>query len=109
MESKNYPKGRVTYIFEFEIVPGKEDEFWKYMEEEGTPFWLSFPEVESYTVYSKMGGHGGYEGHVVIKEFALMDKINSHPNCAAVGKRCAELTQNFQRRFLLLSKVYVKE
>lgn len=106
MESKNYQKGQVVYIFEFEIVPGKEKEFWKFMEDEGTRFWLDFPEVKSYNVYSKLGGQGGYEAHVVVNAFAFMDKMYAHPLAAVCGERTEELTQNIQRRFLRLVKVY---
>lgn len=108
MESKNHPIGQVVYVFEFEIVPGKEDEFWKFMEEEGTPLWLSFPEIESYNIYTKLGGLGTYEAHVVINNLSFMDKLLADPLSPVLGKRTAELTQNVQRRFLKLSKVYVK-
>lgn len=107
MESKNFSHGQLIYIFEFEIVPGKEDEFWLFMEEDGTRFWLEFPEIESYEIYSKLGGQGGYEARVVVNNFAFMDKMYGHPQAAICGKRTAELTQNVQRRFLRLAKVYV--
>ena len=37
-----------------------------------------------------------------------MDKLFDNPLGAICGKRTAELTQNIQRRFLRLAKVYVK-
>ena len=55
----------LVYVFEFDIVPGKNKEFWEFMKEEGTKFWLQFPEVKKYEVYSKIGGDGSFEGHVL--------------------------------------------
>jgi hypothetical protein len=109
MESKKHPLGQVVYVFEFEILPGKEDEFWQFMEKEGTPFWLSYPEIESYDIYSKLGGYGTYEAHVVINELGFMDKLLTNPLSPVLGKKTHELTQNIQRRFLRLAKVYVKD
>lgn len=106
MENKKTRQGQLVYIFEFEIVPGMEDAFWEFMEREGTPFWLQFPEIERYEVYSKLGGQGGYEAHVVVNDFAFMDKMYGHPEAAVCGKKTAAMTQNIQRRFLRLAHVY---
>ena len=99
----------ITYIFEFDIVPGKEEAFWKFMEEEGTPFWLQFPQVKSYEVYSKLGGHCAYEGHVELKSFSDFDVIWSHPDLGQIAQKTAGFTQNTQRRFLRHQKSYAKK
>ena len=54
----------MTYIFEFEVIPGKANEFWAFMEKTGAPFWTKYKEVKSYKVFTKIGGEPIYEGHV---------------------------------------------
>lgn len=46
----------MIYIFEFDIVPGKTDEFFDFMKAEGAPFWTQFEEVDKYEVFMKLGG-----------------------------------------------------
>jgi hypothetical protein len=99
----------ITYIFEFDIVPGKEDAYWKFMEEEGTPFWLQFPFVKSYEVFSKLGGNCAFEGHVELDSFSDFDVIWSHPDTGRVSQKTAEFTLNTQRRFLTHYKSYAKK
>lgn len=96
----------VVYIFEFDIVPGKEDEFWKFMKEEGAPFWLQFPEIKKYEIYSKLGGHCAYEARVEMDDFAFLDKMYGHPQAAVCAKKTSSMTMNIQRRLMQLHKVY---
>lgn len=98
----------ITYIFEFDIVPGKEDEYWEFMEKEGTPFWLQFPQVKSYEVFSKLGGNCAFEGHVELTDFKDFDEIWSHPDLGRISQKTAGFTLNTQRRFLRHSKSYTK-
>lgn len=99
----------LTYIFEFDIVPGQEDAFWEYMEEKGAPFWLQFPQVKSYEVFSKLGGHGSFEGHVELESFSDFDEIWCHPDLGAVAQKTAQYTCNIQRRFLVHKTSYSKK
>lgn len=96
----------IVYVFEFDIIPGKADEFWDFMEKEGTKFWTQFPFVKSYEVYSKLGGKSAYEGHVILDNFAQFDEIWSHPDLGRVSAKTAEYTMNIQRRFMRCEKVY---
>jgi len=91
----------MTYIFEFDILPGKADEFWQFMKEEGGPFWTRFDEVEKYEIFSKLGGSPLYEGHVELKSFADFQKIRSHPDWGKVSKKTSGYAFNMQRRFIL--------
>ena len=45
----------MIYIFEFDIVPGKTDEFFDFLKAEGAPFWTQFEEVDKYEVFMKLG------------------------------------------------------
>ena len=99
----------ILYVFEFDIVPGKADEFWKFMKEEGTKFWLQFPFVKRYEVFSKLGGNCAFEGHVELESFADFDKIWSHPDLGRISAKTATFTCNMQRRFLRLEKTYDRD
>jgi hypothetical protein len=96
----------VVYIFEFDIIPGKEQEFWKFMKEEGAPFWLQFPEVKKYEVYTKIGGNCAYEGRVEVDSFAFIDKVFKHPQVGVISNKTASMTINTQRRLMKLQAVY---
>ena len=96
----------LVYVFEFDIVPGKNKEFWDFMKEEGTKFWLQFPEVKKYEVYSKIGGDGSFEGHVELESYSDFDKIMSHPDAKKVGAKTAAYTMNTKRRFIQLARVF---
>lgn len=96
----------LTYIFEFDIVPGKAKDFWKFMEEEGTKFWLQFPEVKKYEIYSKVGGTGAFEGHVELENYCIYDKIMSHPDAKKIGMKTAQYTMNTKRRFIQQVKLF---
>lgn len=98
----------LVYVFEFDVVPGKAEEFWKFMEEEGTKFWLQFPFVKKYEVFSKLGGNCSYEGHVELESFADFDNIWSHPDLGRVSQKTASLTLNTQRRFIRQEKTYTR-
>lgn len=90
----------ITYIFEFDIVPGKADEFWSFMGKKGIPFWKQFPEVDDYKVYSKLGGRPLYEAHVELESFEVFNKIRSHKDWDSVAKEISKYAENMQRRFL---------
>ena len=96
----------MIYIFEFDIVPGKTDEFFAFMKEEGAPFWTQFDEVDKYEVFMKLGGAPLYEGHVYFKSFEDFDKIRRHPDFSRVAKKTAQYALNMQRRFLMEQVVY---
>lgn len=98
----------LVYVFEFDVVPGKAEAFWNFMEEEGTKFWLQFPFVKSYEVFSKLGGNCSFEGHVVLESFADFDKIWSHPDLLSISQKTASFTENTQRRFVRLEKTYTR-
>jgi len=98
----------IVYVFEYEINSGMEQAYWDFMEAEGAPFWLQFPEVKRYEVYSKLGGHGSFEGRVELESFAAFDKIWSHPDIGKISQKTAGFTHNTQRRFLVQQSVYEK-
>ena len=91
----------MTYIFEYDIVPGKTAEFFEFMEREGGKFWTQFEEVEKYEIFSKMGGTPAYEAHVEISGFDSFNKIRMHPGWDKVAAKTSVYTMNTQRRFLL--------
>ena len=96
----------MIYIFEFDIVPGKTDEFFDFMKAEGAPFWTQFEEVDKYEVFMKLGGSPLYEGHVYFKSFEDFDKVRSHPDFGKVAKKTAANAVNMQRRFLMEQVTY---
>lgn len=96
----------MTYIFEFDIVPGKTKEFWQFMKEEGTKFWLQFPEVKKYEIFSTVGGDASFEGHVELENYSVYDRIMNHPDARKVGMRTAEYTMNTKRRFIQSVKTF---
>jgi len=83
-----------------------EQAYWDFMKAAGAPFWLQFPEVKRYEVYSKIGGHGSFEGRVELENFADFEKIWSHPDLSYISQKTAGFTHNTQRRFLVLDKVF---
>ncbi len=98
----------MTYIFEFDILPGKNHEFWDFMEKEGVPFWIRHPEVESYEVFSKLGGSPLFEAHVELKSFEDFQKIRSDPDWGNVSAKTSALACNMQRRFILSERKFEK-
>ena len=96
----------MIYIFEFDIVPGKTDEYFEFMEKEGAPFWTQFDEVEKYEVFTKIGGSPLYEGHVYLKSFEDFQKIRMHKDWNRVSKKTSGYLLNMSRRFLMEESVY---
>ena len=96
----------MIYIFEFDIVPGKADEFFDFMKKEGGPFWTQFDEVEKYEVFTKLGGSPLYEGHVHLKSFDEFQKIRMHPDWGKVSKKTSSYCLNMKRHFLMEEVVY---
>lgn len=90
----------VTYIMDFDIVPGKADEFWNFMETQGFPFWAQFDGVESIDFYTKLGGRPLYEAQIKLKDFALFDEIRAHEGWDHVATEILNYIENVQRRFL---------
>ena len=98
----------MTYIFEFDILPGKNQEFWDFMEKEGAPFWTQNPEVKAYEVFSKLGGSPLFEAHVELDSFEDFQKIRSNPDWSKVSAKTSALAYNMQRRFILPEKKFTK-
>lgn len=96
----------MTYIFEFDIVPGMHEEFFAFMESEGARFWTQFDEVERYEVFTKLGGSPLYEAHVELRDFGVFQKIRSHPEWGTVSAHTSRYLTNMSRRFLLPEKTY---
>lgn len=90
----------IIYIFEFDIVPGKADKFWEFMENRGVPFWTQFDEVKCYKIYNKMGGSPLYEGHVELESLSVFEKIRSHDDWDKVSGELSNYAENMQRRLL---------
>lgn len=96
----------MIYIFEFDILPGKEEEFWVFMKEEGAAFWTQFDGVEKYEVFTKIGGTPIYEAHVKLKSFESFEKIRKHPDWGKVSKKTSQYAINMQRRFILPETIF---
>jgi|GEM_PF-4911317 hypothetical protein len=96
----------MTYIFEFEVIPGKANEFWAFMEKTGAPFWTKYKEVKSYKVFTKIGGEPIYEGHVELDNFTDFDKIRTDPEWDSVSAATSQYVFNCRRRFILPVKSF---
>lgn len=71
----------VTFEYRFDVVPGKLDEYEKYLKGAGKDIWLKFPGVEAVRAYKSMLG-GSSPQRVVqvdLESLAALEKILSDP------------------------------
>ena len=59
----------VTFIYMYDVVPGKRDEFIKWAQSTGLPFWKGQAEVRSIRVLENLFGGAGSPQRTVILEF----------------------------------------
>ena len=62
----------VTFIYTYDILPGKIDEFVEWVASTGLPFWKAQPEVRSIRVLENLFGGIGSPQRMVILEFDSM-------------------------------------
>lgn len=96
----------MTYIFEYDIVPGMQKEFFEFMAAEGGKFWTQFDEVKKYEIFTKLGGSPLYEAHVELDSFEDFAKIRKHPDWGKVSEKTSKYLLNMQRRFIMPEVTY---
>lgn len=77
----------MIYIFEFDIVPGKTDEFFDFMKAEGAPFWTQFEEVDKYEVFMKLGAPPCMKATSTLKASRISTRFAVIPTLARLPKR----------------------
>lgn len=72
----------ITFEYRFDIVPGKQKEYERYLAGAGKDIWIKFPGVKSVRVYKSMLG-GSSPQRVVqvdLETLAALEKILSNPS-----------------------------
>jgi hypothetical protein len=71
----------VTFEYRFDVVPGKLDEYEKYLNGAGKDIWLKFPGVEAVRAYKSMLGGSSPQRlvQVDLQSLAALEKILSDP------------------------------
>ena len=93
----------IKWIVSFEVVPGKRQQYEKFMEEKGYPFWASFSEVKSIEVFSSFRGQPN-EMHFTIDDLASLDRITQHPSFGPLFSESGDFFQNTSRGIIMLRK-----
>jgi hypothetical protein len=78
----------ITFEYRFDVLPGKLDEYEKYLTGAGKDIWLKFSGVEAVRVYKSMLG-GSSPQRVVqvdLENLATLEKIFSDPRFRKVKK-----------------------
>lgn len=91
----------MIYIFEYDVLPGMQKEFFEFMKTEGGKFWTQFDFVKNYTIYSKLGGSPIFEGHVELDSFEQFQIIRNHPDWGKVSEKTSKYVLNSKRHFIL--------
>ncbi|MEX0878800.1 MAG: hypothetical protein WEB59_03570 [Thermoanaerobaculia bacterium] len=71
----------VTFEYRFDVVPGKLDEYEKYLKGAGKDIWLTFPGVEAVRAYKSMLGGSSPQRlvQVDLTSLAALEKILADP------------------------------
>ncbi len=91
----------IKYIVSFEVVPGKYQEFEKFMKEKAFPFWSSFEEVRSIEMFAGYRG-SPYEMHFTLDSFSSLERMSQHPSFGILFRDIGNYIQNASRGMLLL-------
>ena len=90
----------MKYVLTFSILPGKNQQFWHFVEEKGAPFWRKFDEVRSVYIYTSLGGPDLYEAYFEIPDYAAFDRISNDPEFNDISEHFMSLVDNVHRKFL---------
>lgn len=90
----------MKYVLSFSILPGKSGQFWRFMQEEGIPFWRKFDEVRSAQVFTTVGGQDLYEAYFELPDYAAFDRISRDPDFEDMSVHFMSLVDNVHRKFL---------
>ena len=90
----------MKYVLSFDILPGKANEFWQFMERTAVPFWRKFPEVRSFEVYATVGGRALYEAQIEFPDYTVFERIHSDPEWKNVSHGFMGLVNRLHREFL---------
>lgn len=90
----------MKYVLEFNILPGKAEEFWSFMKQKGIPFWQKRGEVKSVEVYTTLGGHSLYEAHFDLPDYAAFEHLQRDPEFEEVSVNFLSLVDGLRRKFL---------
>lgn len=71
----------VTFEYRFDVLPGKLDEYEKYVSGAGKDIWLKFPGVQAVRIYKSMLGGSSPQRlvQVDLESLAVLEKILSDP------------------------------
>ena len=72
----------ITFEYRFDVLPGKLDEYEKYLAGAGKDVWLKFPGVKAVRVYKSMLGGSSPQRlvQVDLESLAALEKIFSDPD-----------------------------
>lgn len=90
----------IKYVLSFDILPGKAEEFWRFMEQEAVPFWRKFPDVGSFEVYSTIGGNGLYEAQIEMPNYETFERVRTDLAWNDMSHSFMSLVDNLHRKFL---------
>ncbi len=90
----------MRYVLSFNIIPGKGEEFWSFVNSKVIPFWSKFDEVRSVEIFTTLGGETLYEAYVDLPDYKTFDNISRDNEFEPVSVEFLTLTQNLHRKFL---------
>lgn len=96
----------MTYILSFNILPGRADDFWEFMEETAAPFWGRMPEVTSVKIFTVIGGTHLYEAHIEMAGLEAFDRIQEEEEWSDISKEFLSLVEDLSRHFLTEEREY---
>ena len=90
----------MKYVLSFSVLPGKNRQFWHFIDEQGRPFWQKFEEVRSAQIYTSLGGPDFYEAYFELPDYASFDRISHDPDFKDISEHFMSLVDNVHRKFL---------